>query len=110
MFDRALFSAAIQSHLLHRGLSLREAAKESGVSASTLSRIINGEAPDLDSFASILTWLKANANQFFSTQYQENMLNEAWTGLYLCLQELGVPAHVRDAIVTIVQKVTEKEG
>jgi len=47
-------------HLAHvrRGkrMSLREAAKQVGVSAASLSRIERGEKPDIDTFVKICQW------------------------------------------------------
>lgn len=40
------------------GRGIRETAKEIGVSPATLSRVQNGNVPDLDTFRKICTWLK----------------------------------------------------
>lgn len=45
----------IQEHRAGRGI--REAAKEVGVSPSTLSRVENGKVPDLETFGKICQWL-----------------------------------------------------
>jgi transcriptional regulator with XRE-family HTH domain len=39
------------------GKGIREAAKEVGVSAATLSRVENGKIPDLETFGRICRWL-----------------------------------------------------
>lgn len=39
------------------GKGIREAAKEIGVSAATLSRVENGRIPDLETFGKICKWL-----------------------------------------------------
>ncbi len=38
-------------------MGVREAAKEVGVSAATLSRVENGKLPDLETFGKICRWL-----------------------------------------------------
>ena len=43
---------------------VREAAREVGVSAATLSRIENGKQPDLGTFEKLCRWLKINPNEF----------------------------------------------
>jgi transcriptional regulator with XRE-family HTH domain len=49
---------AIQRKRQEQGLSLRDVADETGVSASTLSRIENGTGkPDADNIARLTTWL-----------------------------------------------------
>ena len=110
MFDRHLFAAAIKSHILQHDLSLREAAKESGVSVATLSRLTHGEIPDIENFALIAKWLEVDANQFLEKPQgkllQEDQglrRGEAWVGLYCNLQELGVSEELIEAIATIVR-------
>jgi transcriptional regulator with XRE-family HTH domain len=46
--------------------SLRQAAKEAGVSFSTLTRVENGAQPDLASFTRICGWLGVPPSQFFN--------------------------------------------
>jgi len=50
--------ALVKGHRESKGLSLRDAEKKSGVSASTLSRIERGEArPDLDTVQALVDWV-----------------------------------------------------
>lgn len=46
--------------------SLRQAAKEAGVSFSTLTRVENGAQPDLASFSRICGWLGVPPSEFFN--------------------------------------------
>lgn len=49
---------ALRRRREERGLSLRDVAEDTGVSASTLSRIENGTGqPDADNIARLATWL-----------------------------------------------------
>ena len=43
---------------------LREAAKEIGVSPATLSRIENGQVPDLETFQAVCKWLAVDPGIF----------------------------------------------
>ncbi len=53
-FDAPLFAAALRTR---RGdLGLREVATVTGVSAATLSRVENGEIPDLQTFLVLCSW------------------------------------------------------
>lgn len=56
-----------------RGLSWRTLAKEIGVSPSLLSRMANGLKPDTEGFASIVTWLRADANDYFISPADEGI-------------------------------------
>lgn len=49
-------------------LGVRAAAKEIGISSATLSRIENGNVPDLVTFASICKWLDKDPNLFLGMQ------------------------------------------
>ncbi|MDA4848619.1 helix-turn-helix domain-containing protein [Hoeflea poritis] len=49
-------------------LGIRAAAKEIGISPATLSRIENGNVPDLATFAAICQWLGKDPNQFLGMQ------------------------------------------
>lgn len=108
MFDHKLFCATIQSRLLLRKISLREAAKEIGISASTISRIANGDQPDIETFAALIRWLDVNPGQFFGSSTSEAPGEDKWTALYYSLQTLEVPADLVEAVVTIIRLVTKK--
>ncbi len=49
-------------------LGVRAAAKEIGISPATLSRIENGQVPDLSTFAAICVWLDEDPSQFLGMQ------------------------------------------
>jgi len=46
------------------GRGVREVAREIGISHATLSRVENGNQPDLDTFQKICAWLKVDPNEF----------------------------------------------
>jgi DNA-binding XRE family transcriptional regulator len=50
-----------------RKLSLRQAAAEAGVDASTLSRVERGKTPDVRTLALLIDWLGLPAGRFFTT-------------------------------------------
>lgn len=45
------------------GVGIRAAARETGVSPATLSRVENGHLPDLENFRLICRWLEVDPNQ-----------------------------------------------
>jgi transcriptional regulator with XRE-family HTH domain len=55
----------IQEHRVGKGI--RDAAKEAGVSAATLSRVENGKVPDLETFSKICSWLKVNPSIYLGS-------------------------------------------
>jgi len=62
-FNVAKFAAMLRAKRGGRGL--RELAEEiQGVSASTLSRIEQGNVPDVETFARLIKWLGVSADDF----------------------------------------------
>lgn len=56
--DYGGLAALVRGHREGRGLTLRQAASECGISASTLSRIERREArPDLDTVRALVDWV-----------------------------------------------------
>lgn len=62
-FDVEAFFAALDAHRQARKLTWKQVAEETGVSASTLTRMAQGRKPDVDGLAALLRWsgLKAEA-------------------------------------------------
>lgn len=66
-FDSAAFYAALDAVRESRGLTWKAVARESGVSASTLTRVGQGRRPDLDSFAALVAWAGLRAADFIES-------------------------------------------
>ena len=63
-FDVAALHAAIDSERRSRRLTWKDVAAESGVSASTLTRLSQGRQPDVNSLATLTSWLGMSADHF----------------------------------------------
>ena len=63
-FDVAALHAAMDSERRSRRLAWKDVAAESGVSASTLTRLSQGRQPDVNSLAALTTWLGMSADHF----------------------------------------------
>ena len=63
-FDAEAFYFALDAARLARKLTWKRVATESGVSASTLTRIAQGRRPDVDSLAALASWSGLNAGDF----------------------------------------------
>lgn len=105
MFDSQLFSAMIQARLHQKKISAREAARNAGVSASTMSRLINGDVPDMDTFSLMVKWLEIDANVFLNSS-RDAAKGDPWSNLYLSLQAVETPTDLIEATVTIIRLVT----
>ena len=63
-FDVEAFHAALDWRRLAKGMTWKDVAAESGVSASTLTRMAQGKGPDVDGLAALLKWSGPKAEMF----------------------------------------------
>lgn len=63
-FDTEGFFAALDAHRLSKRLTWKQVAEESGLSASTLTRMAQGKRPDIDGLAALLKWSGLKAENF----------------------------------------------
>jgi len=62
--DTDVLYAALDAQRQGRDLSWRQLAKEVGVSPSTMTRLAQGQRPDIDAFAALVQWLGQPADTF----------------------------------------------
>lgn len=70
-FDVSALHAALDSERHARRLAWKDVAMESGVSASTLTRLSQGRQPDVNSFAVLVRWLGTSADHFIGNHVTE---------------------------------------
>ena len=69
-FDSEKFSSFVKSKFFNdmteqmKVISLTDIQKKTGISKSTLSRIMNGKKPDIDTFFTLCNWMNTDANSF----------------------------------------------
>lgn len=63
-FDAEAFYAALDSQRQSRRMTWKQVAEESGISASTLTRMAQGRRPDVDSMAALSIWSGLNVDSF----------------------------------------------
>ena len=63
-FDIGGFYAALDAQRAAKGLNWKEVSQQSGVSASTLTRMSQGRRPDVDGLALLLAWSGLDASNF----------------------------------------------
>lgn len=68
-FDRDGFAAAVAAVITARSVSDRQAARESGIAPSTVTRCIRGpHRPDVDSLAALADWAGLPVDAFILRQ------------------------------------------
>lgn len=100
----------LRAIMAEHGLSERKAAKQVGISVSTMSRLLNGKIPDITTFALVVKWLEMDASLFFTCSTDEGMTNEQeqWARLVFCLADLGMNKEFIDALVAVVKLINRK--
>lgn len=63
-FDLEAFHAALNAARLSRQKTWKDVAEETGVAASTLSRMAQGAKPDVNGLAALLRWSNLKAEMF----------------------------------------------
>ncbi len=66
-FDTGAFYAALDGVRQAKRLHWKQVASESGVSASTLTRMAQGKRPDVDGLAALCAWSGLNADDYVRT-------------------------------------------
>lgn len=64
VFDGESFFSALNAERLSRQMTWKEVAHETGVAASTLSRMGQGAKPDVNGLAALLKWSNLKAEMF----------------------------------------------
>ena len=70
-FDAEAFYGSLDAARRARKLTWKEVAAQSGVSASTLTRMAQGRRPDVDGLAALLAWSGLSADDFVREQNGE---------------------------------------
>jgi transcriptional regulator with XRE-family HTH domain len=82
-FDVQAFFAALESTRKEGGLTWKEVAGKTGVSASTLTRIAQGHRPDVDGLAALLSWSGLKAEDYIRLETQQEPATLARISTYL---------------------------
>lgn len=67
-FDAGAFYEALDGARQGRELNWKQVAEESGVSASTLTRMAQGKRPDVDGLAALVTWSGLDADDYVRSE------------------------------------------
>jgi transcriptional regulator with XRE-family HTH domain len=70
-FDSDAFYSALDGVRRARGLNWKQVAAESGVSASTLTRMAQGARPDVDGLAALVAWSGLDADDYVRSEEGE---------------------------------------
>ena len=69
-FDSGALYEALDAERLARNLNWKQVAAQSGVSASTLTRMAQGRRPDVDGLAALASWSGLRADDFVRSEIE----------------------------------------
>ena len=69
-FDGYAFYKALEATVESRSLNWKQVSDETGVSASTLTRMAKGKGPDAASLAALSAWAGLNPSDFVHASYR----------------------------------------
>lgn len=67
-FDADAFYAALDAHRESRQITWKQVAAESGVSASTLTRMAQGKRPDVNGLAALAAWSGLHTDDYVRSE------------------------------------------
>lgn len=108
-FDAEAFYTALDNQRQSKKMTWKQVAKESGVSASTLTRMAQGKRPDVDSMAALAAWSGLSADSFVQHADVENLKTDSLSTMTAYLRadpNLSPPS--ADAIEAILKAAYEK--
>ena len=70
-FDGAAFYRALDTAVQTRRVTWKQVSLETGVSASTLTRMSQGRSPDAPSMAALAAWAGINPSDFVEAPYKK---------------------------------------
>src|ERR1700681_2244449 len=71
-FDGDAFFRALEATVVARSKTWKQVAAETGISASTLTRMAQGRKPDAASLAALSAWAGLNPSDFVQAPYKAN--------------------------------------
>lgn len=70
-FDAEAFYSALDAQRLSLGKNWKQVSKETGVAASTLTRMGQGKSPDANGLASLASWSGLDVKSFYRVEGQK---------------------------------------
>jgi transcriptional regulator with XRE-family HTH domain len=107
-FDGNAFYRSLETTVSSRGLSWKQVAAETGVSASTLTRMAQGRKPDAASLAALSAWAGINPSDFVEAPYKPARTESITQISALLRTDPNLDAESADAVDAIVRAAYER--
>lgn len=107
-FDGDAFYRALESAVGSRGTTWKQVAIETGVSASTLTRMAQGRRPDAASLAALSAWAGLNPSDFVDAPYKQRRSPAIAQISALLRTDPNLDAQSAEAVEAIVKAAYER--
>lgn len=107
-FDSAGYFRSLEATVSARGKSWKDVASETGVSASTLTRMSQGRKPDAASLAVLSAWAGLNPSDFVMRDYGTNRTESLAQISTLLRADPNLDAQGAEAVEAIVRTAYER--
>lgn len=107
-FDAEVFYEALDSVRRARKLNWKQVSGESGVSASTLTRMAQGKRPDVDGLAALTAWSGLMADDFLRSEADEQQAEPLAKITTYLRSDKNLSPEVADALDEIIRVTYER--
>jgi transcriptional regulator with XRE-family HTH domain len=106
-FNGDAFYRALESTVVARGKNWKHVAMETGISASTLTRMAQGRRPDAASLAALSAWAGLNPSDFVDAPYKVSQ-PEPMAQISTLLRSDPLDSDAAEAVEAIVRAAYER--
>lgn len=107
-FDGDAFYRSLETIVESRAKSWQLVAKETGVSASTLTRMAKGRKPDASSLAALSAWAGLNPSDFVNAPFKSKSIESMTQISTLLRNDPNLDADAAEAMEAIVKAAYKK--
>ena len=107
-FDSEGFYRALEATVRSRGITWKQVAIQTGISASTLTRMSQGRQPDAASLAALSAWAGMNPSDFVEAAYKTSNVEAIAQISTLLRTDPNLDAESAEAMDAIVRTAYER--
>lgn len=105
--DLEALQTALEIQRATQNVSWRDVATQTGMSASTFSRLRTGKGIDIHGYAACCRWLGVSLDTFVTPTDQPNLVPGQTTDLLTLLRRRGVPQVYWAPLVAMIQELAK---
>src|SRR5665213_1316123 len=107
-FNGDAFYRSLETAVTTRGMNWKQVSAETGVSASTLTRMAQGKKPDAASLAALSAWAGLNPSDFVDAPYKSKLPEPIAQISTLLRMDPNLDKEAADAVESIFKAAYER--